>query len=121
LFVGKQSAVGLLGVSRSGAANYIARIEGSDTTINAASIGASPDNLFVFARNVGGSPNQTTDATIAFYSIGTSINLAQLDTRVSNLIASINLYLDIGLNPDNYDQDTINYIYNAYKAGGSLA
>jgi hypothetical protein len=89
LFVGKQSAVGLLGVSRPGAANYIARIEGSDTTINAASIGASPDNLFVFARNVGGSPNQTTDATIAFYSIGTSLDLAKLDSHVSAYVTAI--------------------------------
>jgi len=89
LFVGKQSAVGLLGTSRQGSASYVVRIEGSDTTVNVASVGASSDNLFVFSRNSSGSPTGTTDATLAFYSIGTSLSLEDLDTAVTNLITAI--------------------------------
>jgi hypothetical protein len=116
-------STGTYGLSRNNGTsfNYM-RASGTEASASVASTSAtSGTNHFVFGINLAGTASFKTSATLAFYSIGTSINLAQLDTRISNLIASINLYLDIGLNPDNYDQDTINYIYNAYKAGGSLA
>lgn len=113
---------GFIGYSRASSATVDFEVFSSSATDwPHSSVTPLASNALVFGSNEPGGPGRFTDATIAFYSIGTSINLAQLDTRVSNLIASTNLYLDIGLNPDNYDQDTINYIYNAYKAGGSLA
>jgi len=114
---------GFYGQSRSDSSSVTARVSSTSYPLSIPSTTVVPMPIFLFATNLdGGYPYQEFDGRIAFYSIGTKINnLAQLDTRVSNLIASINLYLDIGLNPDNYDQDTINYIYNAYKAGGSLA
>jgi hypothetical protein len=111
----------LFASSRSSNLEYTVRLNGANIPRISTSTGVNALNAYIFCRNFNGSPVTFSTDTLAFYSIGTSINLAQLDTRVSNLIASINLYLDIGLNPDNYDQDTINYIYNAYKAGGSLA
>jgi hypothetical protein len=42
-------------------------------------------NAFIFARNDGGSVNSHATARIAFYSIGESLDLALLDTRVTAL------------------------------------
>ena len=43
----------------------------------------------IFARNISGAPAGYTNARLAFYSIGESLDLAKLDTRVSNLITAI--------------------------------
>jgi hypothetical protein len=119
---GRGNVINFHGQSRSDSSSVTARVSNTSHPLSFSSTTVVPMPLFLFATNLNNSGTfGGFDGRIAFYSIGTSINLAQLDTRVSNLIASINLYLDIGLNPDNYDQDTINYIYNAYKAGGSLA
>jgi len=118
---GVPAAGTLFASSRISQSEYTVRLNGANIPRISASTGVNALNAFIFCRNFNNFPFTFSTDTLAFYSIGTSINLAQLDTRVSNLIASINLYLDIGLNPDNYDQDTINYSYNAYKAGGSLA
>ena len=120
---GTDNVTGFHGQSRASSTSVTARVSNTSYPLSIPSTTVVPMPLFLFTTNLNNSGTyQKFDGRIAFYSIGTKINnLAQLDTRVSNLIASINLYLDIGLNPDNYDQDTINYIYNAYKAGGSLA
>jgi hypothetical protein len=67
-----------------------------------------------------------SDATIAFYSIGTSlgtdpaVGLADLDTAVTNLINRLKFAILVGENPSGLDPDTIDYIVRGYEAGGSL-
>jgi hypothetical protein len=46
----------------------------------------SPDPYYVLCLNNSGTPNNYSTARLAFYSIGESLNLAQLDARVTDLI-----------------------------------
>ena len=46
-------------------------------------------NVFVFADNNAGTATAYTSSRLAFYSIGESLDLALLDTRVSNLMTAI--------------------------------
>jgi hypothetical protein len=77
------------GVSRSDENNQTLRAQGSDFTGSNASVSPSSDNLFVFARNDTDGGLDHSDATIAFYSIGTAVDLEDLDTAVTNLINAI--------------------------------
>jgi hypothetical protein len=82
------SATGLIGASRS-ASNLLAwQAGGSGGTFNTSSSSETYGNVFVFARNDNG-PQTYTNARLAFYSIGESLDLALLDTRVSDLITAI--------------------------------
>lgn len=83
VFVG--SATGLMGISRSLGASYTARANGSNIT---GGTSTSPYNGNVFLFSVNNS-SYRTDARFAFYSIGESLNLALLDTRVTTLINAI--------------------------------
>jgi hypothetical protein len=79
-------SAGFIGASRSNSANYDRRLAGSTGIVTQASNGTdSLDNL-VFNRN-----NTTgfSDGRLAFYSIGESLDLALLDTRVSDLYNAI--------------------------------
>jgi len=80
---------GFFGITRSSASSQNARIDGATTEGLIASNGNNSLNLFVFARNTNGTASEFIDATIAFYSIGTSLSLADLDTAVTNLITAI--------------------------------
>lgn len=93
---GGHTATGLKGLSRSSASSYVVRVGESNTPATVASQPPTSRNYFVFARNDATSPPLfVSDATIAFYSIGTSLGtdpgdgLAALDTAVSNLITAI--------------------------------
>jgi hypothetical protein len=83
------ASTGLIGHTRSASGSFVARASGTDTTITAASGTADNADVFIFARNNAGSLNLPSDARLAFYSIGSSVNLALLDTRVSALITAI--------------------------------
>jgi hypothetical protein len=78
---------GFWGASRSTSAETSTRYDQSSGTIPDTSNLPVSNNLFVFSRDLGFSPS---DAWISFYSIGTSLDLALLDTRVSQLITDIN-------------------------------
>ena len=114
-------ANGFIGASRENASTVDIRAGDTQEEDASGSQGVTALNQYVFARNTVGTPNNFFTGRIAFYSFGESVDLEALDTRVSNLINTMGFYFTLGLNPENYDQDTINYIYNAYKAGGSLA
>ena len=85
LFTAGVSGIGLLGVSRNNSANVQFRVGG--TTNTSSSVSQTPynanvnlfqgDNAFYF------------DGRIAFYSIGESLTLADLDTRVSALMTAL--------------------------------
>jgi len=81
--------LGFLGVSRpdSGSLNY--RANTTTIAVSSSSNFNANINTFVFARNVDGSPNLFTDARLAFYSIGESLNLALLDARVTTLMSDL--------------------------------
>jgi hypothetical protein len=74
---------GYIGVTRQLAASYIQRVGASSIIISQASQTPVNASLLVFSGNF------FTDARIAFYSIGESLDLAALDTRVSALITAI--------------------------------
>jgi hypothetical protein len=76
----------LYGVSRFSASNYDLRVNGSTTLVSAASTSLSSEQNRFFGRN-----NNTTytDARLAFYSMGESLDLALLDSRVTALYNAI--------------------------------
>ena len=83
------AVVGLIGSNRSSSTNVDAINGGAISSGSYPSTAPNGSfNHFVFARD-GGSPNQVSNSRIAFYSIGESLDLALLDTRVSTLMTDI--------------------------------
>ena len=82
-------AVGFLAVGRSDAGTHVIRTNGASSSHSISSDAALNGNHFVFAGNNAGSPANVSNARLAYYSIGESLDLALLDTRVSALIAAI--------------------------------
>jgi hypothetical protein len=83
------ATTGFIGHTRSSSSTFISTV--SKVTSSNASISQTPfdGNVFVFARSTtGASPGIFTNARLAFYSIGESLNLALLDARVSALITA---------------------------------
>jgi len=74
-----------IAIRRNTSTDKVIRLGGIDYPIAATSSAPASGNYFVFSRNPGG----YTNARLAFYSIGESLDLAALDTRVSNLITAI--------------------------------
>lgn len=83
------SDVGLVGVSRSNSSNYVARSQGVSNTLTATSYSSSSLDVAIFALNQDGSIVDHGAPRLSFYSIGESLDLAKLDTRVSNLMTAI--------------------------------
>lgn len=87
-------AAGFRGASRSSSTDISVRQGGNTSSISSTSESPINANLFVFARNATlADPTSPVDnvsnARLAFYSIGESLNLAQLDSRVTTLINAI--------------------------------
>ncbi len=76
---------GFLGTNRDSATNYTMRSSGQIDTQATSSETPANQNIGVFTRDLTAS----SDGRIAFYSIGESLDLAALDTRVSDLITAI--------------------------------
>lgn len=87
-FTDTQNTVGFWGVSRSGAATVTCRLNSANSSLSATSSTPSTGAIGVFSRG-GASTVQPTEARISFYSIGEHLNLALLDTRVSNLMTAL--------------------------------
>jgi hypothetical protein len=84
------SAAGLIGASRSGSANYTFRHSGSNSTVTRASQTPFNGSMFVFSDFSSGSSASTSiDCRLSFYSIGSAIDLALLDARVTALVTAI--------------------------------
>jgi hypothetical protein len=82
---GSSTSVGFKGQARNIAASYILRVGGTNSTRAAASSGNPSANHFVFSIAASGS----FDGRLSYYSIGESLNLALLDTRVSTLMTDL--------------------------------
>jgi hypothetical protein len=82
-------ASGLFGASRSASSAFTVRYNGISQSFSNTSEPPSNRLITVFAMdNLGSVINHTSDR-FAFYSIGESLDLAKLDTRVSALITAI--------------------------------
>ena len=80
---------GVVGLSRSNGASIRLRAGQNTITNSVASISPLSGNLLVFGKtSVPGGPGSFTNARLAFYSIGESLDLALLDTRVTQLITT---------------------------------
>jgi hypothetical protein len=79
------NAIGLMGHSRLGSTVVNTRANGISGTVNLTTQTPLNQGLTVFARN-GNTIANYTNARLAFYSIGESLNLALLDARVTDLI-----------------------------------
>jgi hypothetical protein len=80
--------IGFKAVARGSSINFVRRTGGASTTVTrTASVTPPSASAYgVFAGGTGGSP---TNARLAFYSIGESLNLALLDTRVTTLVNAL--------------------------------
>jgi len=75
--------------SRSTSSNYQYRVNSLPYSVSVASQSPFNGNVFIYGANDSGVARDICDARLAFYSIGESLDLAALDTRVSNLITAI--------------------------------
>ena len=80
-----RTTIGFFGNSRSVSSEYILRGNGTNNTFAIASDSRAPRNVTVFAR----AGAFFTDARVSFYSIGSAIDLALLDTRVGTLMTDL--------------------------------
>ena len=79
------TTTGLWGSSRSSSAGYTGRFDGSSASYTDTSSTPTSASISVFVRGTSNYSN----ARIAFYSIGESLDLALLDARVTTLINAI--------------------------------
>ena len=88
--LGSLISTGFFGATRTASNASYYRNNGSNSGTNAASSSApNGGNIFVFARSYNNSRNSPTNARFSFYSIGESLDLSKLDTRVSTLMTDI--------------------------------
>lgn len=86
--IGSGSSTGLIASNRSGSASFVVRASGSEATFTVASQAPFNGNVFVFADN----PATATTwggGRIAFYSVGESLTMSLLDSRVTTLYNAI--------------------------------
>ena len=87
---GNTPPTGFFGMARSASGSYTVRNNSTDTSISVTSQTPSSDEIFVFARNNGsGTAQFLSNSRLQFYSIGESLDLADLDTRVSTLMTDL--------------------------------
>jgi hypothetical protein len=82
-------SVGLVGLSRDNSSTYNYISGSASGSISRASQSPVALNTYVFTRNVSNAAQLSTDGRIAFYSIGESLTLSSLSSRVSALVAAI--------------------------------
>lgn len=85
---GVASTAGLVGVSRSASGSFVARAGGTSATISLSSQTPVNADIHLFALNNSGASFHSA-ARLAFYSIGESLSLAALDSRVAALYSAI--------------------------------
>ena len=80
----------LAGASRNASGSFVARGNGTNQTITESAVIVPLNHgIRVFTRDTDGvAETYSTGARLAFYSIGESLDLALLDTRISTLITS---------------------------------
>jgi hypothetical protein len=84
------TAIGLKGISRTSSANYIFRHGGTDYQLAISSLNPFSSSSAIFAGiDTNAAISGYNASRISFYSIGSGIDLALLDTRVSTLMTDL--------------------------------
>jgi hypothetical protein len=87
---GEGVTTGFKGLARAASTGFTVRSSGSNTSVTATSNTPTSRTMFFFARNDATNPPLfVSDPRIAFYSIGESLDLALLDSRVTALYNAI--------------------------------
>ena len=81
--------LGFVGVSRASSAAYSRRVASVTSAVTQSSVAPTSNNIALYRIATTGVVSNQSDARIAFYSIGESLDLALLDTRVTTLINAI--------------------------------
>ena len=80
------NTTGLIAGSRSASNLVNWRVNGISGTFSTGSSSDTYPSIFVYGRNIGSINSNYSNARLAFYSIGESLDLAHLDARVTDLI-----------------------------------
>lgn len=83
-FIASTNPLNYTGTNRASSSGYVVRVNGSNNTLSQVSQTPRNEPMYVFAG-----PNNKTSSRLSFYSIGESLDLALLDSRVSTLISQI--------------------------------
>jgi len=84
--IGNTLPAGFFGINRSNASEYTYRRNGTNFTISRTSQSPHNANIFVFAGAVNDAPST---ARIAWYSVGESLDLAALESRLATYMTEI--------------------------------
>jgi len=82
--VSESPQTGLTAINRSNSSSFEFRRGGASSTLNVASTGITDNNAFIYRFS-----SVYSDITLAFYSLGTSLDLAKLDTHISDYVTAI--------------------------------
>ena len=85
---GEGAATGFIGMTRTSSTGFDFRSSGSTGAYTRASETPRNDNVGIFCA-IQVTPSNATDARLSFYSIGESLDLADLDSRVSTLMTDL--------------------------------
>jgi hypothetical protein len=80
------TSTSFVGISRSVSGSYTRRRAGANATVTAASNGVPSQTVFAFANPA---VEQVSDGRLSWFSIGESLDIALLDTRVTALVNAI--------------------------------
>jgi hypothetical protein len=90
--------------------------------VSSSGAGGVPGNtsfcLFRAGENVTG---QHSSARFSFFHIGLNLGLEMLNYRVDLLMDQITFAVNTGLDPSNYQPETVAYVAAGYRNGGTLA
>lgn len=86
---GNITGPGFIGASRNNSNDYIIRTNNTSETITRSSVSINQREQYIFARNNNNNAQLRANARLSFYSTGESLTLADLDTRLTNLINAI--------------------------------
>jgi hypothetical protein len=90
LDIAGKDSTGFIATNRASSAEFTGRAAQTNAgPLSNTSSAASSINVVIFAENANGLVSSRSNARLSFYSIGESLDLAALDTRVSNLITAI--------------------------------
>jgi len=92
---GLTPGAGFQGTSRLSSTQIVSRANGASVTSSSSSAVPNSAKITLFVRNLNGTPGEYSDSRMAFYSIGESLDLALLDTRVSQLMTDIDAAIDL--------------------------
>jgi hypothetical protein len=87
--VTSNSTASFVGGSRASSSEFTSRVFSSTSTTSANSVIPTSNNFNVFGRNNNGALSSPSAHRLSFYSIGESLNLAALDSRVSTLMTDL--------------------------------